>query len=180
MNEIMISSAMLQFNRVVREEFKVLSTSCTKGCSYCCYHPILVSPAEALYIKNRLRFAPQILDKIKPEWHIWHQKAQNLLKPLDAHNVLEFQRKYLEMGIKCPFLLDNLCSIYSFRPLICQTYFTQNSPDTCKAGETDANCTDFHLEKVRQLNDICKKFNFDNASFNLFPNVLADLMTTKP
>ena len=42
-------------------------------------------------------------------------------------------RRYLALGITCPFLERDACSIYADRPFVCRQYFVTSPPDLCKA-----------------------------------------------
>lgn len=73
---------------------------CKKGCSACCEkgdYPI--SEIELLYL---MQGYAELSSEIK------HKIQQNI--------------SLLEKGGKCPFLLDNVCSVYDFRPIICRVH----------------------------------------------------------
>ncbi|NQZ62561.1 YkgJ family cysteine cluster protein [Crocosphaera sp.] len=67
-------------------------TPCKKGCSYCCEIRVDVSEMELSLIKSKAR------------------KAYN-----DA-------TKDLSIGEPCPFLKNNLCSVYEVRPFLCRRH----------------------------------------------------------
>ena len=45
--------------------------------------------------------------------------------------------EYFKLGIACPFLDDESCSIHPFRPLICREYLVISSPDYCASLDKD-------------------------------------------
>jgi len=75
-------------------------TPCKKGCSHCCYIKISISSLEGEYIESNLGIKRKMKLNIK-----------NLF------------------GTPCPFLDNNTCSIYQFRPFMCRRHhaLTKNS-----------------------------------------------------
>lgn len=74
--------------------------NCKKGCSFCCQkgdYPI--SELEFKYIMlGYMETAEEVKSKIK-------------------HNIEQMQE-----GEKCPFLVNNICSVYKYRPLVCRVH----------------------------------------------------------
>ncbi len=73
---------------------------CQKGCYFCCEkgdYP--VSEIELRYLM------------------LGFSKLDNKLKKTVQNNFLQMQE-----GGQCPFLIENLCSIYSYRPIICRVH----------------------------------------------------------
>lgn len=73
---------------------------CQKGCSLCCEkgdYPI--SELELRYLM------------------IGFSNLDNELKKTVQNNFLQIQK-----GGRCPFLIENFCSIYSYRPIICRVH----------------------------------------------------------
>lgn len=69
-------------------------TPCKKGCSACCHYNVNVSALEVDYIEKMTG----------------HQRSRKLAP---SENFL---------GKPCPFLIDNACSIYEFRPFACRRH----------------------------------------------------------
>ncbi len=72
-------------------------TACSIRCSACCYIPLSISDIEIKYIE-------QTTGEIA-------QPKKNPTRTIDK-------------PAACPFLIDNVCSIYSARPLMCRKHFT--------------------------------------------------------
>jgi len=82
--------------------------SCKKGCSTCCeYSEIGISIIEAEYINKNIKHSFSF------------QRYPSISK---------------EHNNPCPFLINNQCSIYDFRPLVCRTYHVFTDPINCKPG----------------------------------------------
>ena len=76
-------------------------TQCSKGCSFCCHDLILITATEYNLIKKSGK---------KPDSNLINiQKSSNFRS-------LPFAQK------KCAFLIDNQCSIYEDRPLVCRKH----------------------------------------------------------
>lgn len=114
--------------------------SCKKGCGACCRQHVPISPAEA-------RLVAQIVDELPG--HVrsiiekrFEQAAQRLKASgimdqamnyhrLSQEETISMTRDYFRLGIACPFLEDESCSIYPFRPLICREYLVISAPSHC-------------------------------------------------
>lgn len=77
-------------------------SACGKGCSHCCKMAVAVSSAEAALIGSAINVNPH-----RPTIDYGTQKAM--------------ADKF--MGVPCPFLENDECSIYEHRPLPCRTHF---------------------------------------------------------
>lgn len=82
--------------------------ACSKGCSACCKMNVMVSEIETKHIE-----------------------AETGIKPIR----LMGSRVHLQdefVGIPCPFLKDNSCSIYDARPFVCRKHVSfDTSPYWC-------------------------------------------------
>jgi hypothetical protein len=88
------------------------SSTCQKGCHYCCYHPITVTPEESSALKKHFR-------KID----------QDRLKAQRFHFRDEQPIAYTERA--CVFLKDGECSVYEDRPIICRLTHVKSLPTDC-------------------------------------------------
>ena len=75
--------------------------ACHQGCTHCCYTPVTLSEAEAVFIGKSISVSPVAsAERIK--------RTASYTDP-------------------CPFLKDNACSIYEHRPTVCRTHFNLDS-----------------------------------------------------
>lgn len=95
--------------------------TCSPGCSSCCTS-ISIFPVEAAALREALNSLPM-------------QQSKDILRHVSAHADDE----------RCPLLLNNLCSLYEARPVICRTHglpivYTadgRRSSDCCPLNMTD-------------------------------------------
>jgi Fe-S-cluster containining protein len=52
---------------------------------------------------------------------------------LTVESARALTRRYLALGIACPFLEHDACSIYADRPFVCRQYFVTSPSELCKA-----------------------------------------------
>ena len=115
------------------------SISCTNGCSACCYQLIPLNQIEVRYIVKFIERMPKnSRQKIQNRFAEAYTKIQDagILDDLMnsgqiSENLTEFALKYFDLGIACPFLEDNSCSIYKERPLRCREYLVTNPAIHC-------------------------------------------------
>lgn len=71
-------------------------TPCKKGCTSCCHYPVSIRDVEIKFIERETGI-------------------------LRTKNILESENYH---GLPCPFLQNNSCSIYPFRPFVCRRHIT--------------------------------------------------------
>jgi len=116
--------------------------SCKKGCGACCRQLVPVSPLEARELVKivermpeprrsivRERFAA-VRRRLKAEAP--HLLAR-LLRPQDCSRdeAVSLGHEYFRLGIACPFLEDESCSIYAERPVDCRQYLVVSPAHHC-------------------------------------------------
>jgi len=114
--------------------------SCKKGCGACCRQHVPISPAEARLMTSIVENMPDPA-RSEIEMH-FEQAAQQLRESGLMDQAMNYHRlskeetgamvkDYFELGIACPFLQDESCSVHPFRPLICREYLVISSPSHC-------------------------------------------------
>ena len=78
---------------------------CKKGCVYCC--------KEGDYPLSELEFVNVMLK---------YHSLPNDIKGIINQNIENLLEKKRQKFYECPFLIDNACSVYSARPLVCRTF----------------------------------------------------------
>jgi len=117
--------------------------SCKKGCTSCCDQLIPISIPEAFMIHDLVsgmneERQSEVLTRIVD--------AEAVLEELgiDAHSldnageqsVRQLLVQYHRSGVRCPFLENEACSIYTSRPSSCREYLVTSPAENCaKIGE---------------------------------------------
>src|SRR5215831_17558480 len=120
---------------VRRTEAEGKTVSCRKGCSACCRtQPVPVTPPEAYalwrLVENlpeprraevRARFADRA-QRLRDAWLVDHYLPLDHDPDVTKEQVFDTARRYFRLGLACPFLEDDACSIYEDRPSACRRY----------------------------------------------------------
>lgn len=120
--------------------------SCCAGCGACCRQAVPISETEALnlarvidempeerkaHVMGRFRAAVAELDRagmrdrLQPE----------ALKDKDAQRKMALD--YFALGVACPFLEEESCSIHPDRPLSCREYLVTSPAENCAAPSAE-------------------------------------------
>lgn len=108
--------------------------SCKKGCSGCCKYPILATEVEYHYISNwmRINVTEDTMNSLHKNFDQWHEEMGSIIDSFEYGNKQK-SIEYTRRNVKCPFLIDNSCSIYEARPVACRTYFSYGNPRSCES-----------------------------------------------
>jgi uncharacterized protein len=113
---------------IVEDEYRP-AIACREGCSYCCRKPgVLVTIPELLRILNHLREA---FDAGRTE--AVRERAARYVALLQGRH---FNDPIAE-SVPCPLLVDDRCSAYDVRPLVCRG-FNSTSADACRNAHGSA------------------------------------------
>jgi Fe-S-cluster containining protein len=114
--------------------------SCRKGCGACCRQPVPISESEAHMIARLVDTLPD------PRRSAVKARFAGAKERLAAAGLLEAFRHservsgldqmansadYFALGIACPFLEDESCSIHPERPLACREYLVTSPAENC-------------------------------------------------
>lgn len=121
--------------------------TCAKGCGACCRQLVPISALEARELVKLVERMPEprrtvvkqrfevIRRRLEQEAHL----LPHLLNPQDApESVLEaLGDDYFALGMACPFLEEESCSIYADRPAACRQYLVVSDPRHCAELKSD-------------------------------------------
>lgn len=117
-DEIKAGLAMLWAVRDRVAELVGKTAVCSKGCDWCCHMAVGITSIDAEQIQKATGIVPKEIN----------MDYEGLFKNRDAQI-----RMY--MGVKCPFLKDNQCSVYEARPSACRTHFNLSKfKQVCNLG----------------------------------------------
>ncbi|MBU2591638.1 MAG: YkgJ family cysteine cluster protein, partial [Nitrospinae bacterium] len=85
------------------------------------------------YIDSTLK--EEYKNKIREGFVAWFSYMDTIYPSVSHISLVEYIKfvgRIRKDRIKCPFLIDDNCTIYPVRPIICRTYFVESNPDECK------------------------------------------------
>ena len=140
------------------------SISCQKGCGACCRQLVPISPGEARDIARVVEAMPEPRRSAVRERFAEARRrldGTGLLEPLRRPTLLvgrhtnEIGLEYFALGIPCPFLEEESCSIHPDRPTACREYLVTSPAEHCArpSGET-VRCVPLPSEVSRVLRDL--------------------------
>lgn len=119
----------LKINNIIKKSIdtKNLKIICTAGCSTCCrIEKVYITIPEAIRITKYLNNLENNLKEIiKIQLNISH----NTIKKFIDINTKQFEmQKYNSYNHThhCPFLVNDVCSIYEVRPIACRVYISED------------------------------------------------------
>ncbi len=125
------------------------TVSCRKGCGACCRQLVPVSRSEG---ERLLR----VVDALPAERRSALQARFAAAEAAIESAGLDQQRgrsdrvlsaAYFALGLPCPFLEDESCSIHPERPLVCREYLVTSPAERC-AGPAQEGVTPLPVPKV--------------------------------
>jgi len=126
---------------IQREGRAARSVSCKAGCGACCRQLVPITSTEARQI-------PQIVSSLSEEHRervisrfeavrsrlrevgMWSRLES--MAALTAEERLALSLEYFALGIACPFLENESCSIHAQRPLMCRQYLVTSPALNCQ------------------------------------------------
>jgi len=114
--------------------------SCRAGCGACCRQLVPITKIEARYLAELVDSMPE------PRQSEIRSRFAEVLRRLEEAGILETLRHpewvlpetkeklgltYFGLGIPCPFLENESCSIHENRPLVCREYLVTSPPEHC-------------------------------------------------
>lgn len=117
--------------------------SCGRGCGYCCRQMVPFSPPEASMIAELLASMPAKMRRrleerfISAELKIEESGLSAKLRAyqngeLNAEGEKALSKAYFNLRIPCPFLENESCTIYSYRPSMCREYMVVSPKEYCR------------------------------------------------
>jgi Fe-S-cluster containining protein len=121
--------------------------SCRAGCGACCRQPVPVAASEAAALRERVAAMPDgrrrhvqerfahAIERLQES-----ESGDRLMRLTAITDLAERQAlgiEYFRLGIACPFLEEESCSIHSDRPLACREYLVTSPAEYCAIPDPD-------------------------------------------
>jgi Fe-S-cluster containining protein len=114
--------------------------SCKAGCGACCRQLVPIGSVEAHHLRNMVDHLPEPRrSEVRARFAEARRRLETagvldkLLHPeqQDPHAYMAFGLDYFRLGIPCPFLDGESCSIYAERPIACRAYLVTSPAENC-------------------------------------------------
>jgi len=125
---------------VKREQAAGREISCKAGCGACCRQLVPLTVTEARQLSEliagleeshqtrvRARFL-EAMPKIRDSG-LWGRLEE--MSSMSKMQRGDLAAEYFQLGIACPFLEEESCSIHPVRPLVCRQYLVTSAPAHC-------------------------------------------------
>jgi Fe-S-cluster containining protein len=139
----------------VEEEGKAVS--CKKGCGACCRQLVPIAEVEARQLHELVKNLPEPRrSAIQARFAEAHRRlaAAGLWQKLDARSQWHEREEktigleYFGVGVACPFLEEESCSIHADRPVSCREYLVTSPAENCAKPSPETICMVPMLGKV--------------------------------
>jgi Fe-S-cluster containining protein len=114
--------------------------SCAKGCGACCRQLVPIAEAEARQVRDLVNDLPEPRrSEIRSQFAAARHRLEEagLLEQLEHPvrfpdgELRPLGLKYFALGIACPFLEEESCSIHPERPIACREYLVTSPAEEC-------------------------------------------------
>ncbi len=145
-------------NAVVQAAEMGKTISCRKGCGACCRQLVPISRTEGERLLEEIKaMPPNRQQRLRDRFVATEQKIEAAgLKDRAGRSDRDLSVAYFAMGLPCPFLEDESCSIHPVRPMVCREYLVTSPAELC-AGPAQEGVTPVAVPKVsmaaRRLQD---------------------------
>jgi len=108
---------------------------CKLGCCCCCRCHILTNPAEAHTLVQYLKreFSLDQMNDLQlrtRQWHAWDNSRPGRYPAA----IIDAQADFSGYEHCCPLLVDQACSAYPVRPIMCRAHYVSSDPEACCAA----------------------------------------------
>lgn len=120
--------------------------SCRAGCGACCRQIVPISETEARYLADLIAAMPddqrqrvtarftEVLEALAASGLLERLRAE---PPTDPAGRNRLGLEYFHLGLACPFLEDESCSIHPHRPSSCREYLVTSPAQNCATPRAD-------------------------------------------
>lgn len=121
--------------------------SCKASCGACCRQLVPLAETEAVHIADLVRDLPAERRTLVQSRFVQAREVlarsgmlERLRTPcdIDGEQLTPFGLEYFYLGIPCPFLENESCSIYEDRPISCREYLVTSPAEHCATPRAGA------------------------------------------
>lgn len=136
-------------NAVVEASAADKPVSCRKGCGACCRQLVPVSRSEGERLLGVVGALPAARrTALEARFAVAEATIERAgLRQHAGRSDRELSATYFALGLPCPFLEDESCSIHPERPLVCREYLVTSPAELC-AGPAQEGVTPLAVPKV--------------------------------
>lgn len=139
--------------------------SCAKGCGACCRQVVPIAEMEAFYLAELIENLPEPRrSEIKRRFALSVQRLVEIdwFERLKKYREMSYEERvaismeYFYLGIPCPFLENDACSIHPNRPIVCREYLVTSPAVNCQ------NPTPQTVKPIKmpfQVKNVMNRFN---------------------
>lgn len=112
---------------LVKDAAKIVGkySACVEGCSACCHQAITITEPEAALIGKTIGRAPALVPPVTRDQFMSGEIRDRRLEEVKQYT-----------GKPCPFLVNDRCSVYAVRPVICRLHHSMHSDNSlCQHDE---------------------------------------------
>lgn len=160
---------------------------CCKGCSACCSRCLVpLSVPEALWLNEEILTKPRrqrasilqscilgarlILSQKPPEPFTSQMAEAGRPKQVDLNLVSNW---YASLNLACPFLYNDMCTIYEQRPLACMEHFVKDYASMCMGGQGMPEMLEMPVQVPNALGQLASELEGTSVEAVILPLVLA-------
>jgi Fe-S-cluster containining protein len=134
-------SSLFSDRAAARAEAAGRPISCRAGCGACCRQLVALAPSEAHALARLVRAMPEPRRTvIRQRFDAALQRLGDLIDRMPTSTEkerTELSHAYFKLGIACPFLEDESCSIHPDRPMACREYLVSSPAENCRSPRPD-------------------------------------------
>lgn len=165
---------------VIDQEIKKLENkvnidaTCFKGCSNCCYFPIIVTKLEAKLIMYYIEthgssYRNKVIEHLGRYFKKNDEKINEMCGKLEEGDGAKLN--YISKQLPCPLLdtENNTCLAYEVRPTPCRTYLNYADPGVCKEEFMPKEPFSFHFLHdfyIEEMNLLLQDFLYDEIDLD--------------
>jgi len=132
---------------VERERSTGREVSCKAGCGACCRQLVPLSVTEARQLPqliagldeaHRARVVKRFDEALAKLRTSGMLDSLERFATLSQHERAQLLSAYFKLGIPCPFLEEESCSIHAVRPVICRQFLVTSPPAHCADASAEA------------------------------------------